>query len=86
MSDCSFYDSDWQDTDACDKCKTKEIKFCEVYEGSKLSTKQRYSGYKNTCSKAVFIRDKDSVNYYQCGKNGGICDFFKYRKCKLKTE
>lgn len=85
MSNCAFSDSYYSNADLCDKCEERKIHLCRIYEGRNLSTEEIFSTYKNTCKKAVFIRE-DSLNRYKCGKNGGICDVFRFKTCKRKED
>lgn len=83
MEKCSFMESEFTDSSGCKKCKIREKSFCKIQEGSKISTQERYSTFKNTCQKAVFENDSD-LNHYTCGKNGGICDLFRFKQCNAK--
>lgn len=85
MKNCTFSDSDFTDSNGCDNCEERKHHLCEIYEGKFLSTQERFSTYTNTCKRAVFVRD-DDLNHYTCGKNGGICDVFRFKKCTKKED
>ena len=85
MSQCAFLESFYSNPELCNNCEERKTHLCIIFEGRKISTAERYSTYKNTCKKAVFVRN-DFLNCYNCGKNGGICDVFRFKTCRKKED
>ena len=82
--ECKFLESDFSNGSYCAGCKTREIKYCPIYENSFKTTKEIFQ-YKTKCKKAVKkLGENQEPTVYTCGENGGICDVTKYLFCKNK--